>query len=344
MKASVLLMILVLALVQCSVRAADDEGSPPGDHGYWLRVAEALQASDNPQEQLLAAQLLGIVLWSHHPSSSADAKASPAYLRRHDYLQRFKSLRAQALESGDVIVLSMATQSNGPQDAGPSRATIAGRWQDADPENLAPRLYSDAPIEEVLAGSRDTTRYLTYGYRHLQLMNEAFSRLPMTGEEASGPGWKQHSSDGERAAVHAFGIRAALSAPAFQHVVNACKEPALSSSPQRAVDCLHVAKVMAQASDTLLSQRIGLAILRNSASTETDKAMSARLQRRHQWLWHNSANVLWDEADEREQVAQLLEVMRAPGVENELQLTEALMRKRGIPLLPPQDWKAPQGS
>ena len=338
-------MVLVAMLMTCqgSVSANEDPWTPPEEHQYYLRVADALEASANPRERLLAAQLLGIVLWSHEASRAAGHASAAANNGHGRSLDRLRVLRAQVLESGDPLVLAVATQAFGPRDAGPRRELIADRWQDVDAGNLAPMLYSDASIEETLAGSRGAVRYDSYGYRHLQLMHRVFLRLPMTVAESTGPGWSRHPSDDERAAVQAFAIKAALSAPAFQNLTNACKEPALSSIPSRGADCLHVAKVLAQKSDSLLSQRIGLLILRRTATTEKDKALWSQLERNHRWLWHNS-NVLWGQSDEPEQVAQLLEIIGAQGVANELQLTEALMRLRGIPLVPPQDWKAPEAT
>ena len=70
---------------------------------------------------------------------------------------------------------------------------------------------------------------------------------------------------------------------AFQTIVVACREAALSATPTRRSDCRHVAQVLSDASDTLLGRAVGLVMLVNTANDASERAAAVERRRRHDW-------------------------------------------------------------
>lgn len=312
-----------------------------GEHAYWQRVGMSLKDSTQPREQALAAQLHGLAPMSDHDGAQSTASKSSAYSATGSGIS---GLLEKASGADDAVALSIAMQAAVKRRDQQAISSTAARWRAVEPDNLAPRLFTGEAVGAVLAGARDTTRYETHAYDQIRLMTSVFKRWPMSREEMGPAYTKAHAGDEERAAVNSFAIWAASGIPAFQKLSNACRDEALLSAPERRDDCLHVARVMAGNSSDLLSKGIGISILERAAITPEDVASAVALRRNKEWQQHQYYAVLTNEMDERQQVSDMVRLLKTPGVDNEIELMEAALREKGVALIPPKDWQPPRRS
>lgn len=302
---------------------------------YFQRVATTLQVSDGERERALAAQLFA---FEGKPArAAADANAQP--VSANEALAR--QLIASVDQSNDAVALSFATQAAMALGDKASMAVSAGRWQAVEPDNLAPLLFSSMPIEEVLTAARRTTRHESHGYDQIRTMSDAFIRVPMSRQETGPDGWREYPTAELRAGVSAFAIWAAYVLPGLKPLSDACKNEALESTPARRADCLHVARTLATQSDTLLMTSLGIGILKRAANTAEDNALAITLGRNNAWQQQQYFQVLSTQRGSTQEMEATLRLLHSPGVESEAQLREATLRERGIALVPPSDWAAP---
>ena len=327
--------LLLLLFGMGSLAACADEADAPVDSSaYWQRVASVLQDSDVVRERALAAQLFAL---EGKPRRATEQGRQPDSPR--EALAR--QLIADADRSDDAVALSVAAQAGAALADKALVAASMQRWRSLEQDNLAPLLFSSMPVDELLVAARAATRYQGHGYDQVRLMSEAFQRVPISRQETGAAAWKEYPSAELRAGVAAFAIWAAQSFPSLQPLTNACRDAALEATPARRADCLHVARILANHSDNLLMAGMGIGMLERAANTPGDKALAATLARNHAWQQHQYFEVLSSRRGTAQEVEGLLRLLHSPDMDSEIELREAALREQGIPLLPPQDWVAP---
>ena len=329
------ILLLVMLAVPASLTACAKEADEPVDASvYFQRVASALQDSGEVRERALAAQLFAI---EGKPRGVADD--GQQLDTTEDALAR--QLIAGVDESGDAIALSVAAQAGAALADKALVTASTQRWRAVEPDNLAPLFFSAMPVEDLLAASRDTTRYESHGYDQVRLMSDAFKRVPMNREEVGAEGWQEYPTLEQRAGVSAFAIWAAQGFPSLQPLMAACKDEALQATQTRRADCLHVARILASHSDNLLMAGMGIGMLKRAANTPEDSALANTLARNHAWQQHKYHEVLSSQRGTAQEAEGMLRLLRTPAINSEIQLLEAALHEQGIPLLPPQDWVEP---
>lgn len=334
----------LLAAISCmgaSCGWANETDETTDATGYFLRVATTLQASDSERERALAAQLFA---FDGKPRRAATGVDTPLPLTASAQEALARKLIAGVDNSDDVVALSFATQAAMALGDKALMAFSASRWQAVEPDNLAPLLFSSMPIDEFLAAARHTTRYESHGYEQIRVMSDAFERAPMSRQETGSGDWREFPTTKIRAGVSAFAIWAAQGFPSLQGLTNACKGGALEATPTRGNDCLRVARTLSTQSDTLLMTGIGIGMLRRAAKTREDRALGATLGRKHAWQQQQYFQILSAQRGSEQEIEETLRLLHSPGIESEVQLREAALRERGIALVPPSDWMAPEPS
>ena len=197
------------------------------------------------------------------------------------------------------------------------------------------------PVDELLVAARAATRYQSHGYDQVRLMSDAFQRVPISRQETGAAAWEEYPSAELRAGVAAFAIWAAQSFPSLKPLTNACRDAALEATPARRADCLNVARILANHSDSLLMAGMGIGMLERAVNTPEDKAVAATLARNHAWQQHQYFELLSSRHDTAQEAEAFLRLLRSPDMDSEIELREAALREQGISLLPPPDWVAP---
>lgn len=341
MKRQDFVRIVVFIACAAGLAACAAESHPPvdGQQAYWQRLAMNLKDSAQPREQALAAQMLGFTMMVGDVAAQQGNEKPSAYPAIEPEVT---ALLAKVNASDDPVALSLATQVGVKLKDHKALSNVAERWQAVEPDNLAPRLFTDAPIEAVLAGARDATRYETHGYDQIRLMTSVFKRWPMSQKEMGSDYTNKFQGEEARAAASAFGIWAAFAIPGYQKLILACRDEALLSTPTRRDDCLHVGKVLAGNSSDLMSRGIGISILERAASAPDDIALATTQRRNKEWQQHHYFKIFTEDKDETQYIRDMLRLLKAPGVDNEIKLMETALLEKGIPLVPPEDWQPPK--
>lgn len=327
--------LLIMLVCLGPLPACASEADEPVDAAvYWQRVASVLQDSGEVRERALAMQLFAL---EGKPRRAAEQSRQPDSPR--DALAR--QLIADVDRSDDAIALSIAVQAGAALADQALVTASTQRWRAIEQDNLAPMLFAAMPVDELLVAARAATRYQSHGYDQVRLMSHAFQRIPISRQETGAAAWKEYPSAELRAGVAAFAIWAAQGFPSLKPLTTACRDAALEATPARRADCLHMARILANHSDNLLMAVMGIGMLKRAANTPEDKALAAALARNHAWQQHQYFEVLTSRRGTAQEVEDTLRLLHAPGINSEVQLRDAALREVGIPLLPPQDWVAP---
>lgn len=326
--------------LRSAVAQADTDIVPsakPSSDDYWPRVVATLEESTQLRDRALAAQLR--VLQAHILNRIADnPSASPI---RPAQVAGVHLLLPELARSDDPLALSLALQAGISSADKAVVAAASERWKKLEPDNLAPILWIGQTPDKTLEAARSTTRYDSRSYEQIRFMMEVFQRVPMNRTEI-GEGYREvGDTDEARAALNAFSLWAAYGIPAFQDVVNACRDQTLHAVVRRPADCRHVAAVLANESDVLIAQGIGIAMLKRTASSAEEQAQAQALKRDMDWQLHQRYLSGADSQALRDDVTSMLRLLRSPGINSERQMSEAILSERGIALTPPADWQAP---
>ena len=327
--------LLLLLIGMASLAACAGEFEAPADSSvYFQRVATSLQDSKVMRERALAAQLF---VMEGKPQRATEQGRQPDSPR--DALAR--QLIADVDRSDDAVALSVAAQAGAALADKALVTASTQRWRSLEQDNLAPLLFSAMPVDELLVASRKATRYQSHGYDQVRLMSDAFQRVPTSRQETGATAWQEYPSAELRAGVAAFAIWAAQSFPSLKPLTNACRDAALEATPARRADCLNVARILANHSDSLLMAGMGIGMLERAVNTPEDKAVAATLARNHAWQQHQYFELLSSRHDTAQEAEAFLRLLRSPDMDSEIELREAALREQGISLLPPPDWVAP---
>lgn len=321
------------------------QASQDAMRAWHARVAAELAASGRPRELALAATLLESATFLQGPEAGMQDDAPSRPTPRDPRVDQWRRL-ASARAGSDVLANVLLMQAD-PDAAGDAqvRAQAIERWRVLEPGNLAPRLQAGADIDGVLADARVSDRYDMHWYEQARWLQSAFLAHPQTDAERAAILQAQDAVDDglsreETAAMAGMGIMAAVALPALQPLMAACRDEALSSTPTRREDCRHVARVMADTSDTSLGTNIGIALLEQVAANGAERAQAQARRRRMDWQM-----LAWGRASAAQPnggVAQFVRLLHDPSVRSEQDLVERVLEEAGIPLEPPAGWQPPR--
>lgn len=309
--------------VKPSAAAAEDQAEAARNRAwdaYMRRVAQELGRAGDARHLAFAAILGG----------------PDAALPRHGHGPGQAQAWAQAaLDAGGQNVqayrLIVATKSS---ETAAVRAEAVLRWSRLEPGNLAPLMYQDLPASQLLERARSATHSDMGMYEDVRWMQSALLRHRPTAQELAALNDGLAFSVEENAAVAAMGISAAFVFPNYLTLTRACKAELLSEDGQRLADCRHVAGLLAARSSTVLDQGVGLALWRQLAQTEAERAWALEQRRHFDWRMDQWSRNMPD-------TAQWIRLQFDPSVGNEQQMQDRILQQAGIPAQPPQGWQRP---
>lgn len=135
------------------------------------------------------------------------------------------------------------------------------------------------------------------------------------------------------AMVMAVAIAAAIAAPQFQRLVDACDG---ARFPERRADCWKLGQRILADASTLVDQQVAAEVLR-AAATQEQKAQAEAVRRRVHWQSAQAALLLGGDPDAKagpERVRYGRSVLER----GELSALHELFASKGVPLDPPADW------
>ncbi|MGV8932700.1 MAG: hypothetical protein ACOH1R_11405 [Luteimonas sp.] len=308
---------------------------------YYTRAASQLAASGQPRELAFAATLRQFAslsaLQAAQPAGDVPSRASAGDPR----IGKWQAL-ASARAGKDVLANVLLMGAGSASDAA-VRRQAAARWQRVEPDNLAPLLFTDMPVEALLAAARTRARFDLHFYDQARWMQAALLAHPPTaGERQVLLGGEPGASMEELSMVTSLVLlgAGAIAMPSLQPLTEACQGNALASIATRRDACRHVAALMAETSDTNLGVSIGLALQERLANTQGEHAAVDATRRRFDWQMLQWGRVAASQP--RDGAAQFAEWLRDPAVDSEHAMVERVLRAAGVPLDPPAGWQAPQ--
>ncbi|KPN17029.1 hypothetical protein AO715_02785 [Xanthomonas sp. Mitacek01] len=307
-----------------------------GDPSAWVswseRSAAALAASGQPRELAFAAVLRNLAsaapvdAENDTPSTPAAPDPQTAAWRRD----------AAARAGNDVLANTLLAY--GSDEA--TRLRAAQRWLGPDPQNLAPLLMRGGNADVLLSDARTATRFDLGMLEQVRWMKAALLRtLPTASERAAFADAGDFVAE-EHAAIQAMGLWAAVAIPGLQPLMEGCDVDALRTSTSRAQDCRHVARLMAEHSDTQLGTMIGLALSERTAQGAAERAEVQARRRTLDWR-----NLEWGRASmdlPRDGAPQLVRLLADPSIRTEADLVSRALQEAGVPLEPPAGWQPPR--
>lgn len=346
MTRALLLASLLLAMPALHAQSWQDD---PGDdeqsawleqqaattNAYHARISAALASSRDVREQAFSALLhrLATAPESPMPGSDAPSRPVPRDAAADD------RLRALAAKAGDDRLANQLLIIAAGDPASPVRAEAARRWQSTDPGNVSPLLYAGLPADALLVEARRATHVETHGYDVVRWLMSVYLRYPLTTAERAALSGGDPYHDDEAAAISAASIWGAAT-PAYSGLVEACRGAALRAVPTRAADCRHLATLLAERSGSAIDRAVGLAMLRELAGNNTERAAIDARRRTMDWQMLQWGRIAQQQP--RDGAEQFVRLLGDASITTEQQLVERVLQEAGVPLEPPAGWSPPR--
>lgn len=308
---------------------------------YQHEIAAALARSGEPRKLALAAVLetmSGFEGYDGEVSEDGRPSIAPAAQAQANAWRAAAGERA----GQDVIANILLMFGDAPSDSAASRNAAAARWANAEPDNLAPLFYGDAGGDAILAASAQSSRFDIHAYDTVRWLRQTFAaQLPPPAEwvEAQGAEFDLDTLH----AMQSMTLWSAVALPSFhslEPLSETCRGYVRGASTQRRAACRQVAQALADASDTLLGQLVGIKLLEDAAGTPEERAEAHTRRRRFDWRMQQ-----WTEVSSRLRNAGSSDFARLlgdPGIYNEEQLMLRQLREAGVALDPPAGWQPPR--
>ena len=302
---------------------------------YHERIAVELAASGKPRDLAFAARLLKAARRTPpeaSPEGDAPSQPSPRDPRVARWLQ-LGSARA----GSDVLANMLVLQAADGVDAA-IRTQASDRWQQLEPDNLAPLLAGGSQVDAWLPHSGAFTRMDFHYYEQLRWTQATLVAHPPRGEELAIFGGTDMAPD-TTATLHAADLLA-VAMPALQPLYTACHGDALEATVTRAAECRHVGEIAAERSDISLASAIGLSLLQADDESSPQLTDARERRRRLDWRMLEWGRIAASQPDHG--AAQFVRLLRDPAIRSEQDLIERVLAEAGVPLDPPEGWQPPR--
>jgi hypothetical protein len=304
---------------------------------WYSRMAMQLAREGGARELAFAATLQDLSNWNPADELADDGRPSQTVPPAPQAVAWRREAAARA--GTDVLANALLMHGDGDVDA-QVRKDAAARWAEAEPDNLAPLSLGDHSVEALLSAARTRTRLDLHAYDQVRWIRDVFVRIPPTAAEREAMFPDKLNSLEEVGAIAGMGIWAAMAMPAFQPLSEACRGKALEATTTRRADCRHVAQLMAEASDSAISESIGMMLLQTLADSDGERAAALAQRRQFDWRmqqWRRLASQQVGHGDPG-----FVRLLRDPTIQRESDLIARLLTEAGAPLDPPADWQPPR--
>lgn len=304
-----------------------------GEQAYLWQLSEHLAGTGSPRELALAAHVRAM-------AGVRDVRIVGG-LRLSDAATQRWLLAAERLGARDAVVQILLRYRFSAADRTNRRAQALQRWRDRDRDNLAPLL---AAASEDAALSPETILALAQGAVRAEFYFDDILRPMIWAARVQPP--PLAVLDGAADSPEAFGARlgttvwSVVNDTGFAGLTAACIGPALNAEPQRRMQCRHVARLLAEESDTLAARGIGVRLRLHSETEEAPLRTAAVAYRRHHWQQQQ-----WQTLQQREPQRYAREFARRLADDarsTEIDTVARLLAGASVPLDPPADWIAPE--
>ena len=336
--------------VAATRQASDDSEQPPTPEqkaasatyqNYMRSLVHSLRTSADARDRALATQMSFMIdFFDTHEPTGADRAAHGAMLR------------GAAEAAPDDALVQWLWASASPEDSGcnpsspcPRRVEAVARLQPDNGSawlpvfNTAWKANDTAAAESALAQMALAKLFDEQFGMALKAWMDVYRRYPMPKSVIARNSPEATFDDQTRNFAWSMAFAAAVATPAYQSLLKACsREKHPDDSPLRFRDCAQVGRLMLTQSTSLLSSRIGRAVLRvsgHATAVDIANARAADWQYEH-WQTLVLGRTDYDVSDLKATAVDWLDTG------DETQVMRRRLQRAGIPLTPPADWQ-PRG-
>jgi hypothetical protein len=227
-----------------------------------------------------------------------------------------------------------------------SRRQALQRLRLLDPDNLLPLLLSTDDGEAAALGQR--LQRLPDGLQRAEMYYDAvgplvFEVLRTIEIDPALAGLLQQQAAGDEhppqdpRALAALNLSLSAPMPPLQGLSTRCDPRAIDWTEALRPGCLQAARLLAERSDTLLLQAVGLSIWHRLVAGYEAEAEVVALHRNHAWQREAWIRLQQLDADQVELAAAIAQLERPTG--NELQRIADALQAAGVPLQAPEQWR-----
>ena len=294
---------------------------------YHQRIAVEIAGSGQARDLALAAALQDMATADPEQGSAGDADA-----------QAWR--QAAARQAGADVLANALLMMGGGDGIDALREQAARRWAQAEPGNIAPRLFQQDGVDALLANAPSFDRFDLHMYDQVRWIQQTLVQHAPTANERSVMFGDEAVPIEEHAAISAMGLWAAVAIPSLQELVQACGGQALRATPTRRADCGHLARTLVGYSDSSLGRMLGIDLLGRMAGDASGRAEAQALRRRMDWQMLEWGRI--SEQQPRDGAPQFARLLADPQVRTEQDLIERILGEAGVSPYPPTGWQPPR--
>ncbi len=250
---------------------------------------------------------------------------------------------AAAPDAGPHVLLRVIALDAVPDDV---RAAASERLRKMASGNLAVALTAlpDAPaaaadpdrFDRWLAAAATVDHHYRYLARVVTLLADAHDAARL--DPALATMFDEAANGIAAGMIAAMAAEMALYLPNFLPLTEQCSPVRANRwNALRRRHCLHIARVLADGSDTVMDASIGHGIWRRLAAATGTEAEFVASARRHYWQYERSSALMTESIDGDARYTQLLREMLAAG-HGERDAARVWLEQNNVPLEPPPDW------
>jgi hypothetical protein len=311
---------------------ADAEAAEALWHAYQASIFDKLSASSDPHDWALATLV--------HVDFAREVDFTGSYAEGRAALMK----RAVSALPDDAMIQWIALEQGQGKNAKMMADAALQKLQSLEPDNAAVwnEVLVRATISKDIAGQDAalarmamSSRFDVHFADSMKRLTDAYRRNPVPDEYIRLASKSDSGiADQDMAAIAAAMTAYAMTLPAFQHVVNACRlNPTTGEHAARAGYCATIGRTMAFHADTLIANRIGFAVLRVSRTFTPDDVQNARPD---DWVYRQYTSIVSSAQDSAEQRKAFQKDWYETG--SEMEAMRRMVANADKPLTPPDDW------
>lgn len=297
-----------------------------------LALADDVAVLGDARALAIAATLRGIGLWREAPGKDAGTVKAPDARIRHwlDESERLAPNDVTAL----VLSLDMLKTDAARQSA------LHARWRRLEPDNLVPILHAALPEDALFQAAATATVFDSHYDDAIRAGIDTLSRVSSPALTRLRERSPELGPDGHDVTV-VIGFVVASALPAFQNVSAPCRAQSLSDL--RLQQCDRIARTLAQHSDIMIAEMIGIAMIgRLSTADAEDRSTAEAMDREKDWLIHHSGAL--SQRELRAYMTRFAVALRETPQIGERELMRKVLQASGVPTVPPADWRPARAS
>lgn len=221
-------------------------------------------------------------------------------------------------------------------DEGRRQALIA-RWRALEPDNLVPILFLRLPDSALFDAAMTANVYDSHYDDFLRAVFTSLMR-PSIQSRVRLRAAQEGVLPEEYVAALANNAWFSTSMPSLDPISSPCRKQPLDEV--RRAPCRRLAEILVGRSDTLLSELIGVAIMKRHANTSAELREIEERHRTLRWITRCSSESY--ERDPRTHMKRYAQILKAAGAFTEQSMLRQFALEAGYPPVPPPGWQPGQ--